>query len=338
MLNHNKEITTISREKVEKRKTVSDNIFRSSLFIIASIVMVFTFVIISLIFIKGVNSSINIDGFIWGDTFNGTTLFASGFMVINTLWTTMLATLIVVPISTLTALFITRVAPKSFRTSFFIILSILAAIPSVVYGAFGSRVIDWFVMAIFGAHSGTLLTIVITFAFMIMPTVTLITTTSINSVDKKLEESSLALGATRNQTSYYITLRAASTGILTAVILGVGRAIGEATAVSMISVDPYGGPTFGLLENIRLLTSTMLKGYNEMDPGSIQMESMFAMAMLLIITILLVFLSLRIIQHNLKPETKSKKASKKIKIENKIEKSIEEIGFDNIEYKSQKNI
>ncbi len=335
MLNHIKEKSTISRKEVEKRKNITDNIVKSSLLILSSMVMFFSLVIISLVFIKGIKSSFNIDGLIFGDTFNGTTLFASGFMVVNTIWTTILATLIVVPVSTLTALFITRVAPKSFRTIFFVVLSILAAIPSVVYGAFGSRVIDWLVMSIFGAHSGTLLTIVITFAFMIMPTVTLITTASINTVDKKLEHSSLALGATRNQTSFYITLRAASTGILTAVILGVGRAIGEATAVSMISVDPYGGPTFGLLENIRLLTSTMLKGYNEMDPGSIQMESMFAMGMLLIITILFVFTSLRIIQHKLKPEVKSKKASKKIMIQNKIKTQIEELGFDNIEYKLQ---
>ena len=336
MLNHNKELTTISRKDVEKRKTLSDNLFKHTLLILSSIVVVFAFVIISLVFVKGVNSSFDIDGLIWGDTFNGTTLFASGFMVINTLWTTFLATIIVVPIATLTALFITRVAPKYLRTLFFIVLSILAAIPSVVYGAFGSRVIDWIVMAIFGTHSGTLLTIVITFAFMILPTITLITTTSINTVDKRLEHSSLALGATRNQTSYYITLRAASTGILTATILGVGRAIGEATAVSMISIDPYGGPTFGLLENIRLLTSTMLKGYNEMDPGSIQMESMFAMGMLLIVTILFVFLSLRMIQHSLKEEVKSKKASKKIKVRNKIQTQVDKEGFENIDYKKQK--
>ena len=336
MLSHNKELTTISRKQIENRKMMSHNIFKSTLFTCSSIVMVFAITIILLVFVKGFKSSFDIDGLIWGDTFNGTTLFASGFMVVNTLWTTFLAILIVIPISTLTAIFITRVAPNSLRTPFFVILSILAAIPSVVYGAFGSRVIDWFVMSVFGSHSGTLLTIIITFAFMIMPTITLITTTSINIVDKRLEESSLALGATRNQTSYYVTLRAASTGILTAIILGVGRAIGEATAVSMISVDPYGGPTFGLLENIRLLTSTMLKGYNEMDPGSIQMESMFAMGMLLIVIILFVFISLRIIQHNLNEETKSNKASKKIKSINKIQNYENDVGFENMECKMQK--
>jgi|GEM_PF-2064439 len=190
-------------------------------------------------------------------------------------------------------------------------------------------------MIIFGASSGTLLTIVITLSFMIMPTITLITTASINSVDKKMEESSLALGATRNQTSYYITLRAASTGILTAVILGVGRAIGEATAVSMITVDPYGGPTFGLLEQIRLLTSTMLKGYNEMDPGSIQMESMFAMGMLLILTILFVFVGMRLVQKIVSADSKAKKASKKIKNKKMILKTIEEYGFENVPVKMQ---
>ncbi|BDU67654.1 MAG: hypothetical protein TYPL_3070 [Candidatus Tyloplasma litorale] len=257
-------------------------------------------------------------------------------MVFNTIWTTFLATLIAVPISVLTALFITRIAPSSFKTFFFVSLSILASIPSVIYGAFGSRVIDWIIMGIFGTSSGALLTIVITLAFMIMPTITLITTASINAVDKKMETSSLALGATKNQTSFYITLRAAATGILVATILGVGRALGEATAVSMISVDPYTGPTLGLFNQIRLLTSTMFKGYNELEPDSIQEASMFAMALLLMITILFVFLTMRFVQKQQNPKHQSLKATKKIEEVQNLELIVEKSGLKNLSISKQK--
>lgn len=328
MYTHHKQRSTKETKVIERNKSISNNIFKSSLFVLAASVMFFSLLIIGFIIIRGIMGAGQIwDGGNWlfGNTYDGAVFFAAGFMVINTLWTSFIAVLIALPISVLTAIFITRVAPKSLRPMFFIVLSILAAIPSVIYGAFGTKILDTISMTLFGSSSGSLLTIVLTLAFMIMPTITLITTSTINSVDKKMEQSSLALGATRNQTSFYITIRAASTGILTATILGVGRAIGEATAVSMISVDPYSGPTFGLFENIRLLTSTMLKGYNEMAPGSKQQASMFAMGMLLIITILVVFLTMRYAQRISSPETKSKRATKKLRKEKEILSKAEEL-------------
>lgn len=339
MIKHSKIRTTKTNKQIERNKSISHNSFKSSLFILACSVLFFSILIIGFILFKGSLSVGKIwsDGdWILGNKYDGVILFASGFMVVNTLWTSLLAALLAVPISVLTALFVTRVAPKSLRPLFFVVLSILAAIPSVIYGAFGSKVIDTIIMFIFGISSGTLLTIVVTLSFMIMPTITLITTTSINTIDKRIESSSLALGATRNQTSFHITIRAAATGILTATILGVGRAIGEATAISMISVDPYTGPTFGLFEQIRLLTATMLKGYNELEPGSKQEASMFSMGMLLILTILTVFLSMRYLQKKNTPETKSKVASKKIISINKIQKEAKNKGIENMSISKQK--
>ncbi len=321
MYTHHKERSTKTTQTIERNKSISDNLFRTCLFILAASILFFSIIIIFFIIFRGILGAGQVwDGgnWIFGNTYDGAVYFAAGFMVINTLWTSLLAVMVALPISVLTAIFITRVAPKKLRKMFFIMLSILAAIPSVIYGAFGTKVLDSIAIFIFGSPSGSLITIVFTLAFMIMPTITLITTASINSIDRKMEDSSLALGATRNQTSFYITIRAASSGILTATILGVGRALGEATAVSMISVDPYSGPTFGLFENIRLLTSTMLKGYNEMAPGSQQQASMFAMGMLLIIVILMVFIAMRYVQKTTSPEFKSKKASRKLEKENKI--------------------
>jgi ABC-type phosphate transport system permease subunit len=128
---------------------------------------------------------------------------------------------------------------------------------------------------------------------MVLPTITLITVSTINSIDKKMEQSSLALGASRAQTSFLVTLKAATPGILVAVILGVGRVMGEATAVSMVSTPSYDGPSFGLFDQIRLLTATMLSGRKEMAPGSLQEAMMISMAMILLISILIIFLAMK---------------------------------------------
>ncbi len=339
MLKHNKVRSTKSISQINREKNISNNIFKSSLFILASIALFTSIFIVLYIFIvglDGISQVWNNGDWLIGNKYDGMVYFAAGFMVVNTLWTSFLAVIIALPISVLTAIFITRVAPRNLRSIFFVVLSILAAIPSVIYGTFGSKAIDSIIMILFHTNSGSLLTIVVTLAFMIMPTITLITVSSINSVDDKMEKSSLALGATRNQTSFHITIRAASTGILTATILGVGRALGEATAVSMISTDPYTGPTFDLFSNIRLLTATMLKGYNEMSPGSIQEASMFAMAILLVLTILIVFLTLRYAQKISSPEYKSKVATDSLRKEKKLYLDVKEKGVKNLSVKEQK--
>lgn len=341
MIKHNKVRTTKSRKQIETSKSIYNNTFKTSLIVLTSLVMFMSLLIIGFVLVKGVfgaNQVINEGEGSWlfGNKYDGAVYFAAGFMLVNTIWTTTLSIFIAVPISVITAIFITRVAPNSMRTIFFVTLSILAAIPSVIYGAFGNKVIDTMVNTIFNADLGSVLSIVITLSFMIMPTITLITATTINSVDKKLESSSLALGATKNQTSFYITIRAALPGIVTATILGVGRALGEATAVSMISVDPYTGPSFGIFGQIRLLTATMLKGYNEMDAHSIQQASMFAMGMILIISVLIVFLSMRLFQVQSNPEVKAKKASKKIRAIRTLEQEVEELGLENVSISKQK--
>ncbi len=341
MLNHSKVRTTKSKKAIETQKTIGNNVYKSSLLVLTSTIMFLSMLIIAFVIVRGIFGAGQVidegeGSWLFGNHYDGAIYFAAGFMLLNTLWTTILAIFIAVPISVMTAIFITRVAPKSMRTFFFVVLSILAAIPSVIYGAFGNKVIDSIVVALTGANIGSVLSIVVTLSFMIMPTITLITTTSINTIDKRMEDSSLALGATRNQTSFHITVRAALSGIITATILGVGRALGEATAVSMISVDPYTGPSFGLLGQIRLLTATMLKGYSEMTPGSIEQASMFAMAMLLIISILIVFISMRYLQKKSRPDEMAKRSSKKFDRVKKLEKEVEAFGLENLSIDKQK--
>ncbi len=327
--------------KNETRKWRNDLLYKNFLVII-SLMLVFV-LLVSIFFIleKGINgffkfSDLNLKYFLFGNYYDGKTMFAAGFMVVNTIWVTFLAILISLPISIFTALFVTRVLPNNFRIIFLSIISILAAIPTVIYGAFGMSVIDKMVIAIFNSRPGVLLSVVLMLAFMIMPTITLLTISSISSVDKKMENSSLALGATRSQTSMLVTLKSAQPGIIVAVLLGVGRAMGEATAVSMVASQSNSGPSFWFFDNIRLLTSTMLTGWGEIAKGSIEEASIFAMAIILLITISLVFLSINYFKKITTPEYKSKKSSLKIELRNSIKKEYEKFGLQNLTKSNQK--
>ena len=151
-----------------------------------------------------------------------------------------------------------------------------------------------------------------------------------------MEDSSLALGATRTQTSFYVTLRASSKGIIVASLLGLGRAIGEATAVSMVASQPNGGPTFGLFENIRLLTSTMLQGFIEIAPDTLQEASLYAMSILLILTIAIIFVVMRYLEKSLDEDLKSKKASEKLDINRGLIKKINDTGLESLTNIEQK--
>lgn len=191
------------------------------------------------------------------------------FIVINTLISAFLAALVAFPTSVLTALFIVKIAPKNLRTFFTTIVELLAAIPSVVYGVFASGRITKLVgglAGLFGQSTfggSSLLTVSILLAIMIFPTITAMSITAITAVDPNLELGSLALGASKTQTNFKVVLSAAKSGIFAGLILGLGRAFGEATAVSMVAGNALTGPTWDLFDITRTLTSTMLSGLKE---------------------------------------------------------------------------
>ncbi len=319
----------IIQEAIQAKKIRSDKTYRFFLIGLSSLVIFVIIALLATIILQGFTSffkfdDLNLGYFLFGGYYNPTgAAFAAGFMIINTIWISFLALLIATPISVFTALFITRVLPKSFRNAFFVIISILAAIPTVIYGAFGLFLIDNIVRSLFGVPPGTALSVIITLAFMIMPTITILTITSIDGVDRKMENSSLALGATKMQTSLSVTLSAAKKGIFVAILLGLGRALGEATAVSMVASQSSYGPTFNPLGFVTLITATMLQGFVEVAPGSIEQANFFAMAGLLMITILIIFLALKIIENRLDIESKTKRIQDKISTKNKIYEKVE---------------
>lgn len=299
-------------------KLKRNNLFKYSLILISFFVVIFLIIGFIFLIINGSKGFISGDSsgnvasfpkFILGNYYSLQT-FSSGFMLINSLYTTLIAVLISVPISVFTALFITRIAPLGSRKILSTLIIVLAAIPSVVYGAFGKQMLDPLITSM-GAASGSVISISLMLALMIMPTITLITTATINSVDKKMEQSSLALGATKMQTSFKVTLRASVGGIIVGTLLGIGRALGEATAVSLISSPSNYGPTWDLTENIRLLTATMLKGFYDLSEGTLEYLMVFSQAVLLMVGIVLIFIGMKYAQKITNQDYRVKKQQEK---------------------------
>jgi len=196
-------------------------------------------------------------------------LYGVGYIIINTLYIAFLSLLIAMPIGVLTALFIAKIAPKNLAGLLRTVIELLAAIPSIIYGLVGFAVILPFIYNLakgFGVQTAggtTVLATVLVLSIMILPTVTALSEVAIRSVSKEIELGSLALGATQTQTNFKVVLSSAKSGIFTSAILGVGRALGEATAVSLVAGNARSGPSFGFFDTTATLTSTMLQGLKE---------------------------------------------------------------------------
>ncbi|VEU81308.1 phosphate ABC transporter permease subunit PstC [Haploplasma axanthum] len=229
--------------------------------------------------------------FIRGTSYSQTN-YQIGFIIINTLYVVFLSVLISVPISVLTALFIAKIAPKVIGKTLTTVVEVLAAIPSIIFGVFGSGYITVLVKNIadkFGISTAgglSVLSSVIVLTMMILPTITMLSITAIKSVPSNIEEGSLALGTSKTQTMFNITLKAAVPGIFAGIILGVGRALGEATAISLVAGNIPSGPSFSLFDPTRTLTSTILMGFKETE--GLDYDIRFSIGLVLITIILLV--------------------------------------------------
>ncbi|MCH1940482.1 phosphate ABC transporter permease subunit PstC [Holdemania massiliensis] len=227
-------------------------------------------------------------------------VYGVGFIVINTLISAFGALLLAFPISVLTALFIVKIAPKPIKPFMKTVVELLASIPSVVYGVFAAGVITTLVKTL-AAYSGvstaggsSLLAVILLLAIMIFPTITSLSITAIEAVDRDLELGSLALGATATQTHFKVVLTSAKSGIFAGAILGIGRAFGEATAVAMVAGNKLFGPTFNLFDITRTLTSTMLAGLKETT--GLDYDIRFSVGLVLMAVILISNLTLNLIK------------------------------------------
>ncbi len=205
-------------------------------------------------------------------------------MVVGSLGITALALLFAVPLSLLCSIFMAEVAPNTMRRLLKPVIETLAGIPSVVYGFFGLVVLVPIMRVQFGGSGFSMLTASFILTVMIMPTIISISEDSLRTVPHEYKEASLALGATHWQTIRNVVFPAAIPGIITAIILGMGRAIGETLAVIMVAGNVAQFPG-SILEPVRTLTANIAieMGY----ATGIHYSALFATAIILFLIIMI---------------------------------------------------
>ena len=206
--------------------------------------------------------------------------------ILTSVYGTAGAILIGVPVGFFTAVFLSKVAGKKVRSAMETAVSLLAGIPSVVYGLVGMLVLVPTVRSIFHVPDGaSLLAAIIVLAIMILPSIIKVSVTALDAVPKEYEDASLALGASPVETFFRVSVPAAKSGIAAAVVLGVGRAIGEAMAVMMVAGNVANMPS--LFQSVRFLTTAVASEMSYSSPGSLQRNALFSIALVLFLFIML---------------------------------------------------
>ena len=206
--------------------------------------------------------------------------------ILTSIYGTAGAMVIGVPVGFMTAVFTAKIAPFKVRTIIEEAVSLLAGIPSVVYGLVGMLVLVPGIRELFDIPDGaSLLAAIIVLAIMTLPSIISVSLTALEAVPKEYEEASLALGATEVETYFKVSVPAAKSGIAAAVVLGVGRAIGEAMAVMMVSGNAPNMPD-SIFQSVRFLTTAVA---SEMSYSSgLQREALFSIALVLFLFIMII--------------------------------------------------
>lgn len=226
--------------------------------------------------------------FLFGDTWQSaakTPSFGILPFILTSIYGTAGAILLGVPIGFLTAVYLAKMAPAGVKSLVCAAVGLLAGIPSVVYGLVGMLVLVPAVREVFYVPDGaSLFAAVIVLAIMILPSIINVSITALEAVPKEYEDASLALGATKIETYFKVSVPAAKSGIAAAVVLGVGRAIGEAMAVMMVSGNAPNMPS--LFQSVRFLTTAVA---SEMSYASgLQRQALFSIALVLFLFIMLI--------------------------------------------------
>ena len=205
--------------------------------------------------------------------------------ILTSVYGTAGAILIGVPIGFFTAVYLSKLVNSKVKAFMEGAVSLLAGIPSVVYGLVGMLVLVPAVREIFDIPDGaSLFSAIIVLAIMILPSIIKVSMTALEAVPKEYEDASLALGATPVETYFRVSVPAAKSGIAAAVVLGVGRAIGEAMAVMMVSGNVPNMPS--LFQSVRFLTTAVA---SEMSYSSgLQQQALFSIALVLFLFIMLI--------------------------------------------------
>ena len=223
----------------------------------------------------------------WASTNKENPQFGILPFILTSIYGTAGAVLIGVPIGFLTAVFLAKVAPPKLGAAVSAVVDLLAGIPSVVYGLVGMIVLVPIIKDGFGLVAGdSLLAAIIVLAIMILPSIVSVSETALRAVPREYEEASLALGATEIETYFRVSAKAASSGIAAAVVLGVGRAIGEAMAILMVAGNVANMPS--LLKSVKFLTTAIASEMSYAGVGTLQRNALFSIGLVLFLFIMLI--------------------------------------------------
>ncbi len=207
--------------------------------------------------------------------------------ILTSIYGTAGAIIIGVPIGFLTAVFLAKVAPPKVAAVIRPAVDLLAGIPSVVYGLVGMMVLLPAIREFFDVPAGdSLLAAIIVLAVMILPSIISVSETALKAVPREYEEASLALGATELETYFRVTAPAAKSGIAAAVVLGVGRAIGEAMAILMVAGNVANMPS--MLSSVKFLTTAIASEMSYAAVGSLQRNALYSIGLVLFLFIMFI--------------------------------------------------
>ena len=271
-----------------KRKKTIETGFRLLFLICGLIAVAFVLFISIYLIIAGIPAirEVGLINFLFGDTWNaGTNEFGILPFILTSVYGTAGAIVLGVPVGFMAAVYLAKMADKRVRAVVVEAVSLLAGIPSVVYGLVGMMVLVPGIRKVFNVPDGaSLLAAMIVLAIMILPSIIKVSMTSLEAVPREYEDASLALGATPTETYFRVSVPAAKSGIAAAVVLGVGRAIGEAMAVMMVSGNAPNMPE--LFQSVRFLTTAVA---SEMSYSSgLQRQALFSIALVLFLFIMLI--------------------------------------------------
>ena len=292
--------------KAQKARRLRDSVewLVKNIFFLCGIVAVASVLFISVyLVISGLPAmlEIGVTDFLFGDTWDGKNgVYGILPLILTSFAGTGGAILIGVPVGVLTAMFLAKVANHRLAVVIRSAVSLLAGIPSVVYGLVGMVVLVPAIQKAFHLSSGAnLLAAIVVLTVMILPSIINVAETALRAVPKEYEEASLALGATHTETIFRVSLPAARSGVATAIVLGVGRAIGEAMAIIMVSGNVPNMPG-SLFTPVRFLTTAIASEMNYATVGSLWRESLFSIALVLFLFIMLINVALNLFVKNKK--------------------------------------
>jgi len=207
--------------------------------------------------------------------------------ILTSIYGTAGAIVLGVPVGFMTAVFLAKVAPPRLASLVRPAVDLLAGIPSVVYGLIGMMVLVPAVRELFNLPDGaSLFCAIIVLAIMILPSIVSVSETALHAVPKEYEEASLALGATEIETYFRVSVPAAKSGIAASIVMGIGRAIGEAMAVIMVAGNVANMPS--LFSSVRFLTTAVASEMSYAAVGSLQQQALFSIALVLFLFIMLI--------------------------------------------------